>query len=299
MLLRNQLGGQAAGLTEHHPSPAALFCLSEPRQVPVKPKPIPASRETYDALTVTDDGVVSFLAAKPLSDKPGFDGYLIPWFTLSDRGTFFVPGSAKKTAKEQLHKAPHLFQHDTWEPIGKHAAAFEDDKGFRISVEVNEGTQRGAETMSNLRFGLPLGLSVGFDPIADRSGTDADDQLLNRKTAPSYFKDVPINELRAITEFRWWESSTVTFAGIGTAKPDVIHASDELLASLLQAIKDGTATAEQLAAVEAIVAAHQPSAAPGNPGTDELAARRDQRKAAVAAALARHAGLFVPEGLSA
>jgi len=24
MLLRNQLGGQAAGLTEHHPSPAAF-----------------------------------------------------------------------------------------------------------------------------------------------------------------------------------------------------------------------------------------------------------------------------------
>lgn len=261
---------------------------------------IPESRQTYDALTVTDDGTVTFLAAQPLSDKPGFDAYLVPWYVLSDRGTFFVPGSAKKTAKEQLGKAPHLWQHDTWEPIGRHAAAFEDDTGFRISVEVNEGIRRGAELMSNLRFGTPLGVSIGFDPIGDRSGTAADDAKLNRKTAPAYLRDVPINELRAVTEFRWWESSTVTFPAIGTAKPDVIHASDELLATLLTALTDGTATAAQLATVEAIVAAYQRAAAGETAGTDELAARRERdRKTEAVAALARYAGLIVPEGLSA
>ena len=256
------------------------------------PKPNPPKIETYDALAVEADGSIAFLKAEPLSDKPGFDGYLIPWYTLSDRGTFFVPGAAKKTAKERMAKTPHLYQHDTWEPIGRHEAAFEDDKGFRISVAVNEGTPRGAETMSNLRFGTPLGLSVGFDPIADRSGTEADDKLLNRKTAPSYFKDVPIGELRAITEFRWWESSTVTFAGIATAKPDVVHASTELLAALLQALKDGTASSEQLATVEQIVAAHRAAAAgaQGAPaGTGADGARR--RTADIAAVLSRLAAL--------
>lgn len=300
------------------------------------PKPIPLTFETYDALTVEGDGCVTWLrpvnvhtgrfgerdlaaligrvqtenlsldrfiellvseTKEAQSNKPGFDGYLIPWYTLSDRGTYFVPGAAKKTAKEQLGKAPHLYQHDTWEPIGKHAAAFEDDKGFRISVEVNESVPRGAETMSNLRFGTPLGLSVGFDPVADRSGTEADDKVLNRKTAPPYFKDVPINELRAITEFRWWESSTVTFAGIASAKPDVIHASAELLAALLTALKDGTATREQMATVEQIVAAHRASAAPGNPGTDELDARR--RTADIAAVQARLAALTATHGAAA
>lgn len=255
-------------------------------------KPIPTTIETYDALTVNDDGAITFLAVQPQSDKPSLAGYLIPWYVLSDRGTFFVPGSAKKTAREQRAKAPHLYQHDTWEPVGKHAAAFEDDSGFRIEVEINEAIRRGAELMSNYRFGVPLGFSVGFDAISDRSGTADDDAKLNRKTAPRFLQDVPINELRAITEFRWWESSTVTFAGIATAKPDVIHAvSEHYLAALLQALKDGTATAEQLAAVDAIVAAHQASAAPGTQGTDELAARR--RKNDVAAALARFAELHV------
>lgn len=254
------------------------------------PKLIPESRETYDALIATDDGV-TFLAATPLSDKPGFDAYLIPWYVLSDRGTYFVPGAAKKTAKDQVNKAPHLWQHDTWEPIGKHVAAFEDDTGFRISVEVNEGTQRGTELMSNLRFGTPLGVSVGFDTIADRSGSDEDKKLLNRKAAPSFLKDIPINELRAITEFRWWESSSVTFPGIGTATPDTIHnASETYLASLISALKDGTATATQLAAVAAMVAARQDSAA--DPSTDEMEARRTQRQNEIVAATARYAGLL-------
>lgn len=253
---------------------------------------IPEHRETYDALTVDDDGLISFLSATPLSEKPGFDAYLVPWYVLSDRGSYFVPGSAKKTAKEQTAKAPHLWQHDTWEPIGKHTSAFEDERGFRISVDVNEGVHRGAELMSNLRFGTPLGVSIGFDSIADRSGTDVDDTKLNRKTAPPFLASVPINELRAITEFRWWESSSVTFPGIATAKPDVIHARGDALAALLTALKDGTATRDQLAAVEQLVAAYRDSAALVSERTDELAARRLFRRNEVASALARHADLL-------
>lgn len=255
------------------------------------PRPIPIDYDRYDALTVTDDGAVTWLAATPLPDQPGFSGTLVPYFVLSDRGTFFTPGSFNKTAKDRLKAAPHLYQHDTDEPIGKHTEAdAQDPNGFRITVAVNQETQRGAELMSNLRFGTPMGLSVGFDTMADRSGTEEDDKVLNRKAAPDFFKNVPVNELRAITAARWWESSSVTFAGIGTAKPDVIHsASLDALAVLLTALTDGTATPDQLAAVEKLVAAHQALAAPG---TDELAARRRTNDIAAAIARARYAGLL-------
>lgn len=261
-------------------------------------KPIPPTYETLDSLIVTDDGTVTYAAAHPAEDSASFSGYLAPFYTLTDRGTFFVPGAFKKTAKERRAIAPHLYQHDTWEPIGKHADAYEDATGFRISVDVNEQIQRGAELMSNLRFGTPLALSIGFDIIRDRSGNDDDKALLNRKTAPDYFQSIPITELRAIEEVRFWESSSVTFPGLATAKPDIVHrAGPDHLASLLTALNDGTATAEQLAAVEALVAAYQQSAALSQ-GTDELAARRTQRRTDVAAALARHAGLLA-QGLSA
>lgn len=257
------------------------------------PKPLPQTYETYDAL-VEIDGAVQYLAAQPLSDRPGFDGYLAPFHTLTDRGTFFVPGAFKKSARERMKIAPHLWQHDfsLEGPIGKHAAAFEDDIGFRISVDLNTETQRGAELLSNLRFGTPIGLSVGFDPIRDRSGTDDDDAKLDRRTAPDYLKTIPVNELRVITEARFWESSSVTFGGLATAKPDMVHrAIGEVdLAAIISGLTDGTLPADQLALVHEIVAAHERLAAAGTDhgtGTDQ--ARPDPRSvlAAITAGKAR------------
>jgi HK97 family phage prohead protease len=265
------------------------------------PKPVPALYDTFDALTVDENGAVQFLAAKPLSDRPGFDGYLAPFYTLTDRGTFFVPGAFKKSARERMKIAPHLWQHDfsLEGPIGKHAAAFEDDKGFRISVELNTETQRGAELLSNLRFGIPIGLSVGFDPIKDRTGSEADDALLDRSTAPDYLKTAPINELRVITEARFWESSSVTFGGLATAKPDVVHrAIGEVdLAALLTGLTDGTLPADQLALVHEIVAAHERLAAAGEDhSTSDDQARRDDRS--VLAALAATQARLLAQGIT-
>jgi HK97 family phage prohead protease len=272
------------------------------------PKDFPAEYETYDALTVDDEGNLAWLAAAPLADEPGFDGYLVPWYTLSDRGTFFVPGSLKKSAKEQLKRAPHLWQHNLWEdnpPIGHHAAAFEDERGFRISVRMNEAIQRGAEVMSALRFGSPLGLSIGFDPMGDRSGTEADDAKLDRRTAPDDLKTVPIKDLRAITEARFRESSSVVWGAIATAKPDQIRSalSPIFLPTLLAAIKDGTLSTEQAALLDQIVAAYQarPAAAGASHGTGDANGHDhgmtdDDRRAALAILL-DGSGLTVEQAL--
>lgn len=256
------------------------------------PKPIPSDRETYDALTVDDGGAVAYLAAQPLSDRPGFDGYLVPWYVLSDRGTFFTPGAFKKTASERMKLAPHLWMHEDWsQPIGKHVAAFEDERGFRIAVEINPEIPEGAQTLSNLRFGTPLGLSVGFDRLADRSGTEADGAKLDRRTAPDYLKTAPINELRAITAARWWESSSVVFGAIATAKPDVVHAAGIAdLAALLAALEAGTLDPARLQQVKDLVAAYQAFAAAGAPdthGTDDEPARPDRRSLHARIAAAR------------
>jgi HK97 family phage prohead protease len=254
---------------------------AESERIAAVPQTIPSNRETFDALTVDDGGLLTYLAADPLPDSPGFSGYLVPFYTLSDRGTYFVPGAFKKSAKEQLGLAPHLWMHEDWsQPIGKHAEAYEDDKGFRIRVEINEEIPEGAQTLSNLRFGTPLGLSVGFTRMADRSGTEADDAKLDRRTAPDYFKNVPINELRAITLARWWESSSVVFGAISTARPDTIHAAggaDELT-ELLAAIKAGSLTPEQTTQITDLVAAYEAFAAAGTShGTNDDEARPDRR----------------------
>src|SRR4051812_1517011 len=103
------------------------------------PKQIPVLDEDhiYTPLVMKDDGAITMLAAEPAANEPGLSGYLIPWYTLSDRGTYFVPGSAKRTAKAKVTLAPHLYQHDTYAVLGVHTGAVEDDTGFRIDVAFN------------------------------------------------------------------------------------------------------------------------------------------------------------------
>jgi hypothetical protein len=204
--------------------------------------------ETYKFSAPDDTGERDRYAPAPMSSMAGVEGYAVPWFVLSDRGTYFVPGSAKKTIKERLSSAPHLYQHFDDEVIGFHVNAVEDEIGFRIAVAVNEATARGAE------------------------------QKLNRAYAPPYWQNVPINELTAITEWKWYEDSTVTFAGIGNAQPDIIHsASPEQIKELLAAVKAGTLDPAQTQQIKDLVAAYEAFAAAGATphGTGDDLARLD------------------------
>lgn len=237
-------------------------------------KPIPESYEVRSCLVASEEGAPELRAADPLTDQPGFDGYIALWNVVDDRGTFFVPGSFKKTIRERGKTAPILWNHDYYDgvPIGRHLEIVEDDKGVRIRAAVNEGVQRGAEVMSNLRFGVPTGLSFGFDRLGDRTATDKDP--LDLSVAPDWAKSAPRNELRAVTEVRYWEASPVTFASNAKAKPDTVRSAD--IPSLLDAITAGTLSDEQRAAVEQLVAAWQTRAAAGTDhGTPDPEARRN------------------------
>jgi HK97 family phage prohead protease len=239
------------------------------------PRPIPVEYEVRDCLIAAADGDGPELrAVAPLADTPGFDGYVTTWWTVDDRGTFFVPGSATKTVKERRDKAPVLWQHWPDDPIGRHNDGTRADKdGLRVSVEVIESVRRGEEAMSLLRAGVPLGLSFGFTRIRDRSAED--DDPLDLSVAPEFVKKLPRSDLRGITEFRWWESSIVTFPANERAQPTAIRSADPLT-TLLAAIRAGTLDDEQRALAEQIVAAMTLDAAAGEPhGTSEARARRD------------------------
>lgn len=207
-----------------------------------------------------------FRAVLPKTDQPGFDGYVSTWYTVDDRGTFFLPGAFKKTSREAAKNAPVLWQHqvDSWSgapdvPIGKHLAMQEDDRGFAVSVAVNEGVQRGAEVMSALRFGTPIGLSFGFNRIKDRSATQADLAKLDLSVAPPFVASLPIEELRAISEVRYFESSVVVFGSNGLAKPTSVRSQLDISAIdlnlLMEAIREGRLDERRSSLVADIVAA--------------------------------------------
>ena len=64
------------------------------------------SRRTVEHATRADS---TDRAADPLADQPGFDGYIALWHVVDDRGTFFTPGSFKKTLRERTKVAPILW----------------------------------------------------------------------------------------------------------------------------------------------------------------------------------------------
>lgn len=218
----------------------------------------------------TPSGHTSFahdrVSLRLLPGEPGMVGYLAPKYVLSDRGTYFVKGAFEKTAQEQLGKAHHLYQHWPDLTIGKHVAAEEDKVGLRVTVQINEDKQLGRDVMSDYRFGIPYGWSIGFDPVKDRTGTEDDDKKLDRSGVP-HLAHVPVNELRAITEVRWWEGSTVTWGAIHNAGPDTIQSRQRFtradLAVLIAAVRDGTLGDEQFAQLNDLIEAMQTRAGAG------------------------------------
>lgn len=231
----------------------------------------------------TPSGHVSFshdrVALQLLPGEPGMIGYLAPKYVLSDRGTYFVKGAFAKTAIEQLSKAHHLYQHWPDLTIGKHVAAEEDKVGFRVTVQINEDKQLGRDVMSDYRFGIPYGWSIGFDPVRDRSGKDDEDSKLDRSGVPR-LKNIPITELRAIEEVRWWEGSTVTWGAIHSAGPDTVQSRQRFthanIAVLLAAIRDGRLTPEQEAQIETLITTWQTRAGAGESHSTPAAPSQDQ-----------------------
>lgn len=248
-------------------------------------------------LVFSQSGPVS--ALKLLPDQPGMQGYLAPKYVLADRGLFFTDGAFKRTVNARMKGAHHLYDHDTWMPesvIGTHTDAVEDDKGLYVTVAINEDNDLGRLVMSNYRFGIKYGWSYGWDTVQDRSGNAADDKRLDRSGAP-HLANVPINELRAITETRAWEGSTVPWGGIHTAGPDVIQSRGDRLAktisTLITAMTAGTLTDEQQRQAEALVTAWNQRPAPD----ESHRTRESQGRRNLEAEFAYYFGGLAPDAL--
>ena len=151
--------------------------------------------------------------------------------TISERG----PGSAKPRIK-------HLWQHDSWQPIGVPVKLQEDERGLYFE------TQFGKDSFSQDKLqqhidGIITELSIGYNVIRSEDQADKDGKFLNRK----------------LIELKLWEYSSVTWGAnslteIISAKGEVKDIMADLskrLEALNKGLKNGKYTDETCESFEA------------------------------------------------
>lgn len=210
-------------------------------------------------------------------DVPGFEGYASTFWAADSYLTAMVPGAFKKSIRERADKIPVLRNHDVDTPIGKHLAIKEDKTGLYVNIGIADDGAEGTTFLKRMRFGVPFGMSFGFQTIKDRSAED--DDPIDLSQTPSAKK----SDIRLITEVKYWESSPVTFAANEAATITAMRSvliterMAETLPPLLDAIKAGTLSDEDRALTEQIVAAwgeRAEAAAEEQHSTPEQARRR-------------------------
>lgn len=108
--------------------------------------------------------------------------------TIVDRGAF------TKTLENDASRVVILWQHDSFEPIGKPIDMRETDVGLEVTARISK-TRRGIEALTLLQDGTIDELSIGFDPVESVDVQQADG-----------------SKVRHLKEVRLWEISLVTFA---------------------------------------------------------------------------------------
>lgn len=165
----------------------------------------------------------------------GFSGYASTFWVADSYGTAMAPGSFKKSIRERGEKIPVLWNHNSDHAVGKHLSIKEDKKGLSVDIGIADDGDAGSVLLKRLRFGVPLGMSFGFQRIKSRSGTDDDPIDLSQLPA-----GVKKSEIEVYTENAYWESSAVTFPANTSASIDTIRSDQDIesLAALSQTLED-------------------------------------------------------------
>lgn len=202
-------------------------------------------------------------------DEAGFDGHAASWWSIDSYGTAMAPGAFKKTIQERRDRIPVLWNHNYDAPVGKHLDLKEDDAGLYINVGIADDGAEGTVLMKRLRYGVPLGLSFGFETIRSRPAEESDP--LDWSQAPEFFKSPEGREyVRVIEEVRYWESSPVTFPANTDSTIDDIRSAHmeqqaDYITSLLEDLRSAALTIDdaRLPLLHDLVAVYQERAAAG------------------------------------
>jgi HK97 family phage prohead protease len=144
------------------------------------------------------------LEVKEIDAETGtFEGWLSVYGNVDEGKDVVEPGAFSKTIKDNKGIVPLLWQHDTWNPIGK-LELTDKEEGLWVKGKLVEGVQQADEAYKLLKNGIIRGLSIGYRTI----------------------KQKVEENVRHLKELKLYEGSLVTFpmnpsANIETVKSDL------------------------------------------------------------------------------
>jgi HK97 family phage prohead protease len=177
-------------------------------------------------------------------------GYCSIFGNIDSDMDMIMPGAFSKTIQErgpasQKPRIKHLWQHDSWQPIGVPKVLKEDERGLYFE------TQFGKDSFSQDKLqqhidGIITELSIGFNTVKR-------EDILNPDGKPEYCK---------LVELKLWEYSSVTWgANSLTEVTSVKGENKDVLIDLLKridklnkALKDGKYTDETCESFESEIA---------------------------------------------
>ena len=185
--------------------------------------------------------VKSNFELKDADEKTGIvTGYCSIFGNIDSDDDMIMPGAFAKTIQERgpgsaKPRIKHLWQHDSWQPIGIPLVLKEDSKGLYFETQFGKD-QFSQDKLQQHIDKIITELSIGYNTIKQENVTDSNDNFQHRK----------------LTELKLWEYSSVTWGAnslteITSAKgekTEVLTSLVKRIDALNKALKNGKYTDE-------------------------------------------------------
>ena len=179
--------------------------------------------------------VKSNFELKDADEKTGIvTGYASIFSNIDSDQDMIMPGAFTKTIAERgpgtaKPRIKHLWQHDSWQPIGVPVLMIEDEKGLYFETKFGSD-QFSQDKLKQHIDGIITELSIGYNTVKKEDA-----------------KDERGEDFRKLTELKLWEYSSVTWgansltevvSAKGEAK-DILAELNKRMESLNKALKNG------------------------------------------------------------
>ena len=213
---------------------------------------------------------------KDVGEAGTFTGYVAVTGNRDLGGDIIEPGAFAKTLKDHDGKLILLESHDAWSGTRSRLGIMqlsEDKRGLKVEKgEINLAKQIGQDAYADLKFyqekGLPLGMSIGYDPVQKFYETDKNGQTTRRLKEVALWEGslvtFPMNPKARVTGVKAWEGMAAEFKSFldglrvdGDLTPDKLTALESALKGI------GASMNQIRALLDSEGAAHEPPPAPG------------------------------------